>query len=213
MRRSPRRARRNASTSVRMQLAEHQLVDGPAAVLRESRRAGVARRLSRGIARTDRVEVGLQQGKNGRLCAVRIEAPDPAGPLTAPARLVAVEVVPAASRMRIDVAEGCRLALQGHEDARDQHVLEDIREIAGVKGVTVVHAGCLARLSRAVATVDPVRDDRDGRRQAIQRRTRALRPERHVRNVSPDRCAALATTTNGVAAARIRCPFSGRAGP
>ena len=45
--------------------------------------------------------------------------------------------------MGIDHAEGGWLFLQIDEDARQHDVLDDIGEISGVKGVTVVHAkGC-----------------------------------------------------------------------
>ena len=41
--------------------------------------------------------------------------------------------------MRVDHAEGGRLVAQMHQDAREHRVLDDIGEIAGVKGVAIVH--------------------------------------------------------------------------
>ncbi len=50
-----------------------------------------------------------------------------------------VEVVAPRARMRVDEAERRGLPLEIDEDARENRVLDDIGEIAGVEGVTVVH--------------------------------------------------------------------------
>ena len=47
--------------------------------------------------------------------------------------------------MGVDDAERGRLVAQMHEDARQHRVLDDVGEIAGVKGVAIVHGSLMRR--------------------------------------------------------------------
>ena len=54
-------------------------------------------------------------------------------------RLRAVEIVAAGAGMGVDDAERRRLGAQVHQNADQHRVLDDIGEVAGVKGVAIIH--------------------------------------------------------------------------
>src|SRR5215831_20771179 len=73
-------------------------------------------------------------------CDRRAHEPvDPLAPFAAAPRLLSGEVVAAGAGMGFDDAEGRGLAAQMHKDAHEHRVLHHIREIAGVKGVAIIH--------------------------------------------------------------------------
>ena len=72
-------------------------------------------------------------------------------PLAAAARLGAGEIIAAGAGMGIEDAERRRLRAQMQQDAHEHRVLEDIGEVAGVKGVAIVHGTvALAKWSVAI---------------------------------------------------------------
>jgi hypothetical protein len=93
-----------------------------------------------GIIGADGVEIGFYERQRS-FRESRLQNPrDPGEPLAAAARLVACEIVEAGTCMGVDHAEGGGLLLQMKQDAREHDVLDDIGEVAGVKGMAVVHA-------------------------------------------------------------------------
>src|SRR5262244_3209251 len=83
------------------------------------------------------------------------EPVDPLAPFAAALRLLCGEVVAAGAGMGVDDAEGRGLAAQMHEDAHQHRVLDHIGEIAGEKGVTIIHGRKVmranSRLSKSYA--------------------------------------------------------------
>ena len=64
---------------------------------------------------------------------------DSANYLAGARSLRACDVVGARAGVRVDDAEWGRLLLQMRDDAREHGVLDNVREIPGVKGVAIVH--------------------------------------------------------------------------
>ena len=54
--------------------------------------------------------------------------------------------------MRVEDAEGRRLAAEMDEDAHEKRVLDHVGEVAGVEGVAVVHADALPKVRRRCRT-------------------------------------------------------------
>ena len=77
-------------------------------------------------------------------------------PFAAAARFGAGEIVDTGAGMGVDDAESRRLGAQVHENAHQHGVLDDIREIAGVEGVAIVHAGTPGALRMLLPICPPV---------------------------------------------------------
>ena len=124
---------------LRLELTRHEPVLRPHQAARDQGRPRIGLELSLRIEGANDVHVRLGQCD----CLVRearLHQPrDPRQPLAAAARLVAVEIIEAGTRMGVDDAEGGRLVLQVSQDARQRDVLDDIGEVAGVEGVAIVH--------------------------------------------------------------------------
>src|SRR5262249_56414769 len=84
-----------------------------------------------------------EMGGRQRGCACRDgradEPLDPVAPFAAALCLLAAKVVAAGAGMGVDDAKGRGLLAQMHEDAHQYCVLDHIGEIAGVKGMAVIH--------------------------------------------------------------------------
>jgi hypothetical protein len=86
----------------------------------------------------DGLKIGAQQLGDRRWRARGQDARDPLSPLRGAPRLVARKIVSARPGVSVDKAEGRFLACQMNEDPRQNGVLEDVDEIAGMKCVAIV---------------------------------------------------------------------------
>jgi hypothetical protein len=97
----------------------------------------------RTIRARDLGKVGCEHGE--RACVARAavgrfpQTCDALAPLAGCRRLARVEAIAASAGMRVDDTERGRLLFQVFEAQHEHGVLEHIREIAGMKGVAVVH--------------------------------------------------------------------------
>ena len=112
-------------------------------------RTGIGGQPSGAVAGGDRVEIGSKQ-RAGARCDRRAHEPvDAVAPFAAAPRLLSGEVVTAGAGMGVDDAERRRFLAQMHEDAHQHRVLDHIGEIAGVKGVAIIHGAKLWAQSHA----------------------------------------------------------------
>jgi hypothetical protein len=88
--------------------------------------------------RADGSKIGAQDFGDRRRRARDQDARDPLAPLLRARRLVARKIVAARSGVSVDKTKGRFLARQMNKDTREDRVLEDVGEIAGVKGVAVI---------------------------------------------------------------------------
>ncbi|MFK4584244.1 hypothetical protein ABIF83_007721 [Bradyrhizobium ottawaense] len=138
---------------LRLELAGDESVLRPEQAARNQRRARIGFELTLRIEGADDIEIGLYQ-RQGLVRQACLHQPRDAGqPFAAPARLVAVEIVEAGAGMGVDDAERPRLVLQIGDDARQHDVLDDIGEVAGVEGVTIIHGGELRHRAMKVTAV------------------------------------------------------------
>ena len=85
------------------------------------------------------IEIRLEQCLHGRCDRCRKKPLDAGVPFAAAARFLASEIVETRARMRVDHPKGGGLGEKMSENARERRVLDDVGEVAGVEGVTVVH--------------------------------------------------------------------------
>jgi len=88
--------------------------------------------------RANSLKIGAQEFGDRRRRLRREDTGDPLAPFRRARRLVAGKIISARPGMGVDEAKGRFLALEMKEDARQNRVLEDVGEIAGVKGVSIV---------------------------------------------------------------------------
>jgi hypothetical protein len=88
--------------------------------------------------RADGSKIGPQDFGDRRRRARDEDARDPVAPFRRARRLVARKIIAACSGVSVDETKGRFLARQVNKDARQDGVLEDVGEIAGVKGVAVI---------------------------------------------------------------------------
>src|SRR5262249_56043388 len=112
-----------------------------------------------GVERGPGMEIGLEQRAHRRRDRRGDQALDAGVPFAAAARFLAGKIVEAGARMSVDNAEGCGLDRKVCQDAGKRGVLDDVGEVAGVKGVAGVHR---ARSSRRWAASSPAPADGQG---------------------------------------------------
>jgi hypothetical protein len=93
------------------------------------------------------VEIGLDDALHVRLGFRRRELANPAAPFGGFPGVQARKVIKATASMGLDIAERGLLRAKVQQSARQDNVLEDIGEIAGMKFVMVIHSAA----SRAVS--------------------------------------------------------------
>ena len=122
-----------------MRLAKRDPIVGAQQRLGDRRRARIGDGNAVGVVRADGFQVGREQVRN-RLRRRRFQEPrDPVAPFRRAPRLRALEVITPCARVGVDEAEGRVLAPEVDKNARQERMLDDIGETAGVKAVTVVH--------------------------------------------------------------------------
>ena len=134
-----------------MEFAEDQPILRAAEMERQGGGTGIERRTPRGVARTQGLQIGFDQF--ARLGGERlgVEPADALQPFATAAGLLAMQIVEPDAGMGVDVAKGRVLAAEMQQDARQQDMFEDIREIAGVEGVAIVHAPVWGRRPAAAS--------------------------------------------------------------
>ena len=115
----------------RMRLAERDPVVGAEQRLGDGGRTGIGGGDAVRVVRADGFKIGREQRRDRRRRRCLDEPRDPV-------RFRAGQIVTPRPRMRVDEAELRGFPLEIDEDARENRVLDDIGEIPGVEGVTVV---------------------------------------------------------------------------
>ena len=144
-----------------MQFAGDQAILAAQQGRRDQRRTRIERRISAHQWRDD-PDIGLRQLLRPRIKRRRKEPFDAASPFAAPRRRLARKIIKAASRMRLDKAQRRGLPAEVSQDSRQENMLEDIGEIAGVEIMRVVHGKDLS-LTAAPARKPAQTDSRAAR--------------------------------------------------
>src|SRR5690606_470029 len=124
----------------RMEFNGGEAILAPKEMARQQRRTGIAFDRSFSIDRPDGVQIWREARCDGRRQGRPHKPPDASPPLTGFLRLGRRQVVQTDSGMRIEDPKGLVLEFQILNQAGDHHMLDDIREIAGVIGMAIVHA-------------------------------------------------------------------------
>ena len=91
------------------------------------------------VERPDRFEIGGQQLRDFALRPRLQQSGDAVAPFRRTPSRLAVEIVAPRARMGVDEAERGFLAGEIGEQTRQERVLENVGEIAGVEDVAIVH--------------------------------------------------------------------------
>src|SRR5262245_23674328 len=136
-----------------VQLVGDQHVVGAHQAAGDQRAAGVNAKIQTAVLAADRVEIRPEAPGDGRWQWPDAWSQEPADatlPLAGLVRLLRIERIAPAAGVRVDDAEGRRFALQVLDNESEHDMLQHVREIAGMIGMTVVH-GIVPSVSRQSA--------------------------------------------------------------
>ena len=107
--------------------------------LGDGRRPRIGHGPALGIVRADGFQIGPQDLADRRRRSRGQDARDPLAPFRRAPRLALRKIISARPGVSVDEAERRVLAREVNEDARQDGVLEDVGEIAGMKGMAIIH--------------------------------------------------------------------------